>query len=398
MNILYVSRYAVYNGVPHAGGNTVLYYMSNMAKDIKNDVRIVSFVENEEKERIDLSKYNIQYYSIPWKKNILGMLKSVNSKINPFHKFCNMIASYHIEELLNYLENIKREFYPDIVVVEWTQFILAIKNIKKVFPSAKFIASEHDVTFLGAYRKFLNEKNIFIRWYKYLVYKNIKNREVNALYLFDKVVVHNQKDESLLIENGFPKENISKIVAYYHRTQRKYHRENNGIIFYGALSRRENIESVEWFIKKVLPKLNDMDIQFYVVGGGLTEDLRKYQSSKVIFTGYVDKIDDIFSNAMCFVAPMVLGAGIKVKVLEAMYTGITVITNEVGIEGIPAQKNKDYYHCEKAEEYAKIIKMLYNNSIPMLNANNFIIREFDIETSFFNYENTMRSLCEKNNI
>lgn len=44
MNILYVSRYAIYEGVPHAGGNTVLYYMRSLAKNPKNDVRIVSFV------------------------------------------------------------------------------------------------------------------------------------------------------------------------------------------------------------------------------------------------------------------------------------------------------------------------------------------------------------------
>ena len=392
MNILYVSRYAVYDGVPHAGGNTVLYYMKSMAMNSRNDVRMVSFITEEEFGKVNLREYNITYYPIPWKKSVLGMVKSINSKINPFHHYCNMTASYHIEELIEKIKDISNNYLPDIVVVEWTQLVLAVDKIKQVFPNAKYIASEHDVTFLAVERKFLRENNLIKKMYKYLIYLNTKRRELATLNLFDKIITHNEKDKQILIENGIPSKSIMPIVAYYHQTAEFYHRTDNHIVYYGALSRKENIDSVIWFLENVLPKLNDIDVQFYVVGGGLTKELKTYESDRVIFTGYVDSIDNIFSSAMCFVAPLVLGAGIKVKVLEAMYTGITVITNDIGIEGIPAVKNRDYYHCENAAEYANTIRKIYHSEIPMLNANAFVTDSFDIRVSLKKYVELMDTL------
>ena len=194
------------------------------------------------------------------------------------------------------------------------------------------------------------------------------------------------------LQHGIPERFITPIVAYYHQSKKEYIRANNNIIFYEALSRKENIDTVIWFVENVLPKLNDIDIRFYVIGGGLSDELRKYSSSRVIFTGYVDKIDEMFSSAMCFVAPLVMGAGIKVKVLEAMYTGITVITNDIGIEGIPAIIDKDYYHCESADEYASTIRKLYNCELPMISAKEFVSNSFDINLSFKKYFELMEMI------
>jgi len=240
-------------------------------------------------------------------------------------------------------------------------------------------------------------KNIIKKVYKYFQFINIRNREIYSLNKYDLVLVHNKKDVQLLKETHWLTSNILPIVAYFHQSVKKYERKNKNIIYYGALSRTENIESVKWFINNVMPKLKDLDITFLVIGGGLTDELKKYESSKIHFTGYVDTIDDYFSVAMCFVAPIIMGAGIKVKVLEALYSGITVLTNDVGIEGIPAKNNIDYYHCESASEYEKTIKEIYYGKKPLINAQKFINENFDLIDSFQNYEDVLVGLSNKNN-
>lgn len=397
MKVLYISRFSIYEGVPHAGGNTVYYYSSNLAKNSSNDIRILSFATSEELDKIKPEDHNIKQYCIPWNKNAFGMIKSISSKLNPFTKYCNMIALYHIDELIEKLIAIRNEFIPDIVIVEWTQLVLAIDKIKEVFSDSVYVASEHDVTFQAFQRKYKYEKNIIKKVYKYFQFINIRNREIYSLNKYDLVLVHNKKDVQLLKETHWLTSNILPIVAYFHQSVKKYERKNKNIIYYGALSRTENIESVKWFINNVMPKLKDLDITFLVIGGGLTDELKKYESSKIHFTGYVDTIDDYFSVAMCFVAPIIMGAGIKVKVLEALYSGITVLTNDVGIEGIPAKNNIDYYHCESASEYEKTIKEIYYGKKPLINAQKFINENFDLIDSFQNYEDVLVGLSNKNN-
>lgn len=66
-----------------------------------------------------------------------------------------------------------------------------------------------------------------------------------------------------------------------------------------------------------------------------------------------------------------------------MSSGIPVLTNSIGIEGINAEKNKDYFYCEKPEEYAERIKQLiYTNNLQTkieINAKTFIKDNYNYE-------------------
>jgi glycosyltransferase involved in cell wall biosynthesis len=59
---------------------------------------------------------------------------------------------------------------------------------------------------------------------------------------------------------------------------------------------------------------------------------------------------------LCFVSPLVLGAGIKIKILEIMSSGVPVIANSISLEGINAIKNIHYVGCETSIEYINAIK------------------------------------------
>ena len=90
-------------------------------------------------------------------------------------------------------------------------------------------------------------------------------------------------------------------------------------------------------------------------------------------------------------APLILGAGIKVKILEAMYSGIPVLTNDIGIEGIEAEDKKDYYHCVTAEEYEKVIRTIYSTE-SSVNGKEKIVKEFNLDTFFDQYYQTIKEI------
>lgn len=397
MKILYIAYNAPYTKVAHAGGQTLNYYIKNLSKESQFEVSLITYAEPNEIVNISNDVDEIKKHLIirrPGIKRFIGRICSIWSKYYPLHKCANLTTSYSNNMLIRELKYMKEKDYtPDIVILEWTQMLLLIEEIKKIYPNAKYVASEHDVTFLGVKRKAVGEKNRIKSKWKYIQYENTKRRELHALDECDLIFTHNEKDKKLLIDNGLCSEKIQVEIPYYHISKMNWRRKNNDILFFGSMSREENEVSVIWFIENVMPLIEELPSRFVIIGGGVSELLKKYESDKIHFTGYVDSIDHYFSEAMCFVAPLQLGAGIKVKVLEAFCTGIPVITNEIGIEGIPARDKINYLHAETPHEFADAIFKIFSNDI-VLDSKGVVNDRLSISKSFENYVTSLLKLGE----
>ena len=90
------------------------------------------------------------------------------------------------------------------------------------------------------------------------------------------------------------------------------------------------------------------------------------------------------------------GAGIKVKVIEALSAGIPILTNDIGIEGIQAVNGESYFHCETPEEYAAIVRKIFNDEVDLINLQKsqrqVIVNHFNLEKSVQSYIEMIESL------
>ena len=84
-----------------------------------------------------------------------------------------------------------------------------------------------------------------------------------------------------------------------------------------------------------------------------------------------------------------MGAGIKVKVLEGLSAGIPILTNNIGIEGIPAIDKKHYFHCETPEEYRDAINLLISGEVDLKKMEK---EEKELISSTFDYHETYKTL------
>lgn len=395
IRVLYIAATTPYDTVPHAGGQTLNYYISNLAADHRFDVSLVSFCEENVLARTNFKEKNIHFYPIVRTYNIKNTIRnilSINSKVNPWYKYADMMTWNASDLLMRRLMDIKSQGYqPQIIIMEWTQIVLQVNEIKNLFPLAKIVASEHDVSFLGARRKVKFETNGLIKAYRNIQSRNLYKRELRALNNCDLVYTHNQKDNELLKQEGISSQKRRVLVPYYHQSQLERNCSNKDILFYGNMKRMENEQAAIWFIENVMPLLSDISVRFVIVGGGPSAKLKSYENNRIKVLGYVENIDPIFSEAMCFVAPLSLGAGIKVKVLEAMYTGIPVLTNTIGIEGIPAIDGKDYIRCAEPVEYKDAIYKLFRGKIT-INGKHAIENNFSISSSIIDYKETLATL------
>lgn len=400
--ILVISRFVPYDAVPHAGGKIHNFNIKKLNQEEGFDIKLLSFCTAYDLDKLDHNKYKLDSDIICIDNVEFNTVK--NKILNAYYHYIpiNTYASfgeYIIKEIIvKKLEEYKRLGYnPDIIMLEWTQIVLFAPLISKIFSNSKLVAIEHDVTFQAFERRFENKKSILEKLVYFIRTQELKKCELKALKKCDSIFTFNEKDKNILKENGICND-IKFIAPYYQNFGAiKNNIEGKNLLFYGKMDRKENYLSCIWFIENVFNDLIQMDnsIKFYIVGYNPTKELLKYQNDNIIITGFVDDPKQYFEQASCLVAPLVLGAGIKIKILEAMYSGVVVLTNDIGIEGIPVTDKQHYFHCSTAKEYKEILTKIFNRDIDVKqvseNAREFLKKNFSITNG---YEILRKTLCE----
>lgn len=398
--ILWISMFAPVSVAPSAGSQTFNFYFKQFLKDDDFQLRLISCGKPKEKEAVENELKGIEHYIIYWPQSIKEKLKNlmnIESKYNLFNRNAGLISNSDSEKVLNKAKEWKNSGYnPDIVILEWTNMVVLAKKIKILFPNSKIVASEHDVTFVGYERRSSYYSGIKSLVWK-LKYHWEKRKELEALKICDLVLPHNSDNAAILIENGIKESRVHGLVPFYNNMGAcKRISNHRDLLFFGAMARPENSLSAIWFIEKVMPRITDLDVRFVILGSNPPENLKAYANDRVLITGFVDSIEPFFQESMCLVAPLVLGAGIKVKILEALSSGIPVLTNDIGIEGIPAKNNEDYYHCVTPEDYEKVIRDLVGHRIDERrleeNAHILMKEKFDLLSAYSNYKTWLGEL------
>lgn len=395
-NILYISMATPYKAVPHAGGKTFYHYIKNLQDTPGFHVELIAKLQDrdyaDDGTLSNVKKHYVKNQPLSIMHPVQS-LRDIASKINPFSKYGNVLRDSIYRGISAECRKLDTE--PDVVILEFTWIVLWVEQVRKWFPKAKIIASEHDVSYLGSQRLYETERDPLKKIWLRSTYHNIKRRELAALSKCDVIMPHNIKDKELLIGDGIKEEDIWILTPYFQNKTICRKADYKTILFYGAMDRPENEEAAIWFIQYVMPALKGSDIQFVILGADPSERMRAYASKSIYITGYVDDVSPYMERCTCAVVPLIHGAGIKVKTLEFLAMGVPVLANTVGIEGIPAINGRDYVHCESAKEYIDTIKAFFFRKIDITifeeNAKKFMKDNFDLKTAFQDYKNILMS-------
>ncbi len=390
--ILYIADALPYDKINHAGGKTFNYYFKRLLTNSRYRLSVIGICKADELGKLDCKQYGFRCIPIITKGNVIrnayrvlydviGKAFSLESYGQPYYK---------TKKILDSAKKLREKgFNPDIIFLEWTNCVLMVDGIKKIFPKARIVASEYDVSFLGIERKIRQargkEKENLKKYYKWY-----KKKEIDALKMCDYALPESEKDRQLLLDGGVKSDKVGVLVPYYHDMSDCIRNQyNHDVLFWGAMYRPENYEAALWFIENVMPLLEDTDVRFVVAGNNPPDKLLEKQSDRVIVTGFVEDETPMFEHSLCFVSPLLTGAGIKVKIIEAFSSGIPVLTNDIGIEGIPALDGVSYFHCNAPEDYESVIRKMMNNEIDMHELENkqrlLVKQSFDLNQSFENY-------------
>ena len=207
---------------------------------------------------------------------------------------------------------------------------------RKITTSACF----HDVVIQHALRS-----GIF---FKYITAKWTFDYESKLASIFDTIYVLSEKDAALIsCLYGAQSNKISVIDLRVNPAVSKYsweksQAEPHSILFFGAMSRRENELACLDFIRLCWGRVitEHPDAKFYIVGSSPTNSVLRLNGKTGIFvTGFVDSPQEFISKASVAIVPLTEGAGVKFKTLELLSSGIPVLSTPVGAEGVDRANN-----------------------------------------------------------
>ncbi len=109
------------------------------------------------------------------------------------------------------------------------------------------------------------------------------------------------------------------------------------LVFTGKMDFRPNIDAVLWFVKTIWPRVRAAvpDAHLSIVGQRPPLQLQRLCSApSLTLTGWVPDVQPYIAQAAVYVAPLRMGSGTRLKLLEAMAMGKAIVSTRLGAEGL----------------------------------------------------------------
>jgi glycosyltransferase involved in cell wall biosynthesis len=380
MKILMVSSYLPFP--LKSGGEIRLYNLiKNMAE--KHDITLIcekrDYQTNEDVSEV--RKICKKVVTVIRKKqwSTVNILKTGLS-MNPF-----LIVGHTSEEMkLAIRDELVREKY-DLIHVE-TFYVY--QNLPKV--SIPVILVEHNVEYL-AYQRYAKLANPLLKLFFSIDVLKLKNKEEKAWRKVDKLVAVSNMERRLMkradisvVPNGVDLNN------FQFRSSQDLPDEKR-VLFIGDFKWFQNVDAAEIILKQIWPKIaqklaetkNRTDVKLWIIGRNIPEKIKSLAASKNIILEENNKEDTaaIFRRAYLLLAPIRAGGGTSYKILEAMASGVPVVTTNLGLEGLEAKNNIHALAAEKEDELAELaLVLIQDHSVYRkltLNARKLIEEKYD---------------------
>lgn len=288
-------------------------------------------------------------------------IKSRYSKLYELHKSDNLF------ELLYTLANfqINKRFYSwrkqnidfstyDAFIIDFTKQDYVIKDIVKKVNNKKIIVRVHNVEYDYSKADFHSNKTLN----KYIVHLLSRKNEKYMLKKASNVVVLTSNDKERIEElyNIDPQKMSIIPVSVGHIDVKSKCRENMAktkILVTGSLWFGPNAEGIYWLIDNVLSNLSEK-FEVIVAGHNPSEKMKikcKEQDIKLIESP--ETMAPIFSETDIVAVPIFDGAGMKVKIAEAMSYGKFVISTSYGLVGYEKSNEGIFAYADTPEEFIK---------------------------------------------
>ena len=136
------------------------------------------------------------------------------------------------------------------------------------------------------------------------------------------------------------------------------------LCFLGGYRHPPNVDAVLWFVREVLPLIHATrpEMRFVAAGANPPPELLALAAEKIVVTGMVDDLAEVFDAARVFICPLRVGAGAKGKIMSALSYGLPIVSTSIGVEGAGLVEGKHVLVADQPAPLAEAVLRLYNDA------------------------------------
>ena len=239
---------------------------------------------------------------------------------------------------------------PDVVLLE-SPFLVTYAPALRRATSARLVLRSHNVEHRIWEALARSADGVARRLYLGHLARRLRTFELATLGDVDAILPITAEDEAAYRALGAPVPLLTTPVgvpkaAFADRTGPG---DPRALLFLGALDWRPNVEAVRWFLGTAWPLVRRAvpDARFLVAGSNPPPELlRSVAGEGVRFLGRVPDARDFLASGAAMVVPLLSGAGMRVKILEAMALGVPVVSTRLGADGIGARNGEEILLAE----------------------------------------------------
>jgi glycosyltransferase involved in cell wall biosynthesis len=194
-----------------------------------------------------------------------------------------------------------------------------------------------------------------------------------------------EKNKFYILENGV---NINE-WTYKQEIMKKHF---NNLVFWGVMNVETNFLSCKFFIREVMPLLSD-STSFSIIGPKPSKRITQFANERIKFIGYVDNIQSALCNMGIFVCPIVSGAGVKNKIIQASLIGMPIVSTSLGAEGLNNELKKFIFIADKPQDFVRKINQILNMDKNKLE--DLQMRQMEISRKYYNIYNIVKKFSKE---
>lgn len=230
----------------------------------------------------------------------------------------------------------------------------------------KCIVDQHNIEHELFWRTYQRETAWLRKWYNRLESRLLRPIEIERCRKADVVLTTSERDR-LSLKSILP-HNVIEVVpngvdieAFRCDSQEEVPGQ---IIFTGAMNYYPNIDAVIFFARRCWPLIQAQipGATWKIVGGNPLPEVRRLaELPGVTVTGSVPDVRPYLAASTVAIAPLRIGGGTRLKILEALAMQKAVVSTSVGCEGLSVEPGKHLLVADQPETFAQAVVAFLNN-------------------------------------
>ncbi|OFY88017.1 MAG: hypothetical protein A3F72_08590 [Bacteroidetes bacterium RIFCSPLOWO2_12_FULL_35_15] len=343
---------------PKDGGSIAMDILTHGLIECGNEVKVLAI--NTPKHFINEADIDQEY-----KNKTSYQLVFIDTAVKPLAAFLNLFSgkSYNISRFYSkefekvLIELLSSQQY-DVVQLETLWVAPYVETIRK-HSKAKIVLRSQNVEYAIWERLAEASGNPLKKAYLKLLAKRLKKYELGMLNKYDGIATITELD-AVSFKNSGCKSPIIHIP--FGIDTKKYKADTSttefpSVFHIGAMDWMPNSDAVKWFLEKVWEKvqIQHPNVKLYLAGRNMPDWMKQLKIKNIVVVGEVEDSHKFINSKSIMIVPLTSGGGMRVKIIEGMALGKTIISTAVGAEGIDYENNKNILIANTETEFIEAL-------------------------------------------